>query len=148
MREWLGVDDAAFYGDAFAILPMAFCFPGYDGKGPTGKGGDLPPPKICAQIWREQAMAYLVSHLRVMLLVGQYAQAWHLKAKKRRTLTETVADWRDRFDEAETSGVLMLPLPHPSWRNTGWLKKNPWFEAELIPLLQKRVAKALADRAA
>ena len=143
LRAWMGVGEAEFYESGrLAIAPMAFCFPGYDGKSPTGKGGDLPPPRVCAAIWRERVMAQLAG-LRLILLVGSYAQAWHLGARRGRTLTETVGGWRDRLAEAEAGGPLILPLPHPSWRNNAWLGKNPWFEADVVPLLRERVRAAL-----
>lgn len=128
LRDWLGVDEAAFYDrDKFAILPMGFCFPGYNAK-----GSDLPPPKICAETWRDRALAAM-PQVRLTVLVGGYAQAWHLGAKG---VTETVRRWRDFAPDA-------IPLPHPSWRNTAWLKKNPWFEAELLPVLRARVQEVL-----
>ncbi len=129
LRDWLGVDRAAFYDRArFAVLPMAFCFPGYDAK-----GSDLPPPKVCADTWRARALGAMPG-VKLMLLVGGYAQTWHLGT---RNVTETVAAWRDHVPA-------VLPLPHPSWRNTGWLKKNPDFEAELVPWLRARVAEVLS----
>ena len=144
LRAWMGLDEAAFYESGrLAIAPMAFCFPGYDGTGPTGKGGDRPPPKVCAAIWRARVLARLPK-LELVLLVGGHAQAWHLGAAKGRTLTETVGAWRERVAEAEETGTLILPLPHPSWRNNAWLKKNAWFEADVLPVLRARVAKAMA----
>lgn len=129
LREWMGVDREVFYDRArIAILPMAFCFPGYDAR-----GADLPPPKRCADLWRERALGALRS-VELTLLVGSYAQKWTLK--DRRPLSTTVADWR-------AFGPSMMPLPHPSWRNTHWLKKNPWFEAEALPVLRARVAALL-----
>ena len=131
LRDWLGVDEATFYDPAtFLIAPMAFCFPGYDKN-----GGDAPPPKICAAHWRQRLMAALPA-LRLKLLVGAYAQGWHLGKEAGGSLTETVARWRDY-------GPDHLPLPHPSWRNNGWLKKNPWFEKELLPELRARVRSAI-----
>ncbi|MGR3796105.1 uracil-DNA glycosylase family protein [Vannielia sp. SX4] len=132
LRDWLGVDRETFYDTArIAILPMAFCFPGYDAK-----GGDLPPPAICAETWRDAALAQ-IGPVPLTLLVGGYSQRWHLgPAAKRAGVTRTVAGWRDH-----APGV--FPLPHPSWRNTGWLKKNPWFEAELLPVLRTRVKEVL-----
>ena len=131
LRDWMGVDRATFYDRArVAILPMAFCFPGYDAK-----GGDLPPPKRCAALWREQALAAM-PQVRLTLLVGGYAQKWMLGARAARTLTETVSRWRDY-------GPDIIPLPHPSWRNTGWLRKNPWFEAEVLPELRAKVGALL-----
>lgn len=127
LRDWMGIDSATFYDrDRIAILPMAFCFPGYDAK-----GGDLPPPKRCAELWRAAALAAM-PQIRLTLLVGGYAQKWTLREKAHKTLTATVANWRDY-------GPNVIPLPHPSWRNTGWLKKNPWFEAETLPTLRHRI---------
>ena len=130
LRGWLGVDRDAFYDRRrFAVLPMAFCFPGYDAK-----GADLPPPPVCAATWRDRALAAMPG-VRLTLLIGGYAQRWHLGP---RDVTATVAGWRDA-----PPGV--LPLPHPSWRNTGWLKRNPWFESELVPELRRRVSALLAE---
>ena len=130
LRAWMGLNEDEFYeGGRLAIVPMAFCFPGYDGKGKTGNGGALPPPKVCAEKWRQ----------RVILLAGGYAQRWHLGGKMRKTLTETVAHWPQRFSEASDGSPLYLPLPHPSWRNTAWLKKNAWFEADVVPRLQATI---------
>ena len=131
LRDWMGVNEATFYDrDRIAILPMAFCFPGYDAK-----GSDLPPPKICAQTWRTPILETL-PNIRLTLLIGGYAQKWHLGTKT--GVTDTVAAWRDH-------GPGVFPLPHPSWRNTGWLKKNPWFEAELLPVLRARIAEVLTQ---
>ena len=128
LRSWLGVDRAVFYDrDAFAILPMAFCFPGYR------KGADLPPPPICAKTWRAEALASM-PQIRLTLLIGGYAQGWHLGDKRK--VSERVADWR-------AYGPAQIPLPHPSWRNTGWLRKNPWFERETVPWLRARVKELL-----
>lgn len=143
LREWLGVDEDQFYESGrFAIVPMAFCFPGHDGTGPTGKGGDRPPPKVCAEIWRERMLAPLKGQLQLALLIGGYSQAWHLGEQRRKTLTETVRAWRE-FELDPVTGAQLMVLPHPSWRNTGWLKKNPWFEEEILPELKARVAKAV-----
>ena len=132
LRDWLGVTRDVFYDQTqVAIVPMAFCFPGYDAK-----GSDLPPPPICAKTWRDQVMATLPD-IRLTLLIGGYAQSWHLGLPRAAKVSETVANWRDHLPAA-------LPLPHPSWRNTGWLRKNPWFETELLPILRTRVAKVLA----
>lgn len=144
LRAWMGLDEAQFYESGrLAIAPMAFCFPGYDGKSATGKGGDLPPPRVCSDIWRARVLGHLPD-LQLVLLVGGYSQAWHLGPAKGRTLTETVATWRDRVADEAASGQLVLPLPHPSWRNNAWLKKHPWFEAEVVPLLRDRVSAAMA----
>jgi uracil-DNA glycosylase len=130
LREWMGVGRETFYDQSrIAILPMAFCFPGYDAK-----KSDLPPPPVCAETWRARLVAALGS-VRLTLLVGGYAQRWHLGTNG--GVTATVRDWRSHEPDA-------IPLPHPSWRNTAWLKKNPWFEAELLPVLRQRVAEALA----
>ena len=130
LREWLGVHKDSFYNkDHFAILPMAFCFPGYNAK-----GSDLPPPMICAKTWRERVLG-LMPQVKLTLLIGGHAQDWHLG---KGTVSARVADWRAHLPN-------YLPLPHPSWRNTGWLKRNPWFEAEVIPTLQSRIRGALHD---
>ncbi len=131
LREWLGMDESEFYdADRVAVVPMAFCFPGYDAR-----GADLPPPPICAQTWHGQVMEEL-RDLRLLVLIGAHAQRWHLGV--RTPLTETVAGWRDHAPR-------VFPLPHPSWRNTAWLKKNPWFERDLLPVLKGRVREVLDD---
>jgi uracil-DNA glycosylase len=107
---------------------MAFCFPGYNAK-----GADLPPPRLCKETWHEQVMAQM-PNLGLILPVGLYAQRYHLGVKT--NLTETVTGWK-------THAPHVFPLPHPSWRNTGWLKKHPWFEAELLPALRRRVQELL-----
>ena len=136
LRNWMGIGEEDFYEPAkVAIIPMGFCFPGYDKK-----GGDLPPRRECAAAWRARVLAEL-PNLELVLLVGQYAQAWHLGADKRRTLTETVAAWRDYL--AKDSLPRLLPLPHPSWRNNAWISKNLWFEVELLPELKRLVQSIL-----
>jgi uracil-DNA glycosylase len=131
LRDWMEVSREEFYDERrIAIIPMGFCFPGNDAK-----GGDLPPRKECAAAWRAQLMDAL-PNIETTILVGGYAQKWHLGKGAKKTLTETVADWRD-FTPA------FFPTPHPSWRNTGWLKKNPWFETDLLPVLKRRVRKLL-----
>ena len=130
LRAWLGLDEVTFYDrDKLAIVPMAFCFPGYDAK-----GSDRPPPKICAKTWRAEVMEH-VGNVPLVLLIGGYAQTWHLGTKM--NVRDTVAAWRDFAPQA-------FPLPHPSWRNTGWLRKNPWFETEVLPVLRARVQEVLA----
>jgi len=129
LRDWLGIDAATFWDmRRVAVVPMAFCFPGYDAP-----GSDLPPPRICAETWHGEVMAALAP-VRLRVLVGGHAHRWHLGT--RAGVTATVAAWRDH-----APGV--FPLPHPSWRNTGWLKRNPWFEAELVPELRTRVREVL-----
>ncbi len=129
LRDWMGIDEATFYDlDRVAIVPMAFCFPGYDAK-----GSDRPPPKICARTWRPAVMEH-VGDVPLVLLIGGYAQSWHLGT--RTNVTDTVTRWRDHAPRA-------FPLPHPSWRNTGWIRKNPWFEAEVLPALRARVKEVL-----
>jgi uracil-DNA glycosylase len=129
LRDWLGIGEDTFYDlSRVAVVPMAFCFPGYDAK-----GSDLPPPPVCARTWHGQVMEELGS-LQTIVLVGGHAHRWHLGAKT--NVTDTVAGWRAHAPR-------IFPLPHPSWRNTAWLKKNPWFEAELVPVLRARVAEVL-----
>jgi uracil-DNA glycosylase len=131
LRHWCGLDDAAFYDQTrIAIVPMAFCFPGYDAR-----GFDLPPPPICAATWRARVLASLPA-VRLTLLVGGAAIRWHLGRKE---VTAAVADWRSHADRD------VFPLPHPSWRNTGWLKRHPWFEEELVPILRNRVRAVMED---
>lgn len=129
LRAWMGIDRETFYDKSrLAITPMAFCFPGYDAR-----GADLPPPRACAQSWAARVDAVL-GEVPLTLLVGGHAQAWHLGTRAR--VTDTVAAWRDHAPR-------IFPLPHPSWRNTAWLKKNPWFGAELVPALKARVKEVL-----
>ena len=131
LRNWLGMTADAFYDmSRVAIVPMAFCFPGYDAK-----GSDLPPPPVCARTWHAQVMAALPD-IRLTVLVGGHAHRWHLG--RRTPVTETVAGWRDHAPR-------LFPLPHPSWRNTAWLKRNPWFETDLLPPLRAEVRKVLDD---
>ncbi|SIN65800.1 Uracil-DNA glycosylase [Parasphingorhabdus marina DSM 22363] len=126
LRQWLGVTEDQFYNpDLFAIIPMGFCFPG------TGNGGDLPPRSECAPQWRQHLLDRLPG-IQLTLILGQYALDWHLGAQKSRTLTETVRRWEEFWPAA-------LPLPHPSPRNIRWFRANPWFEDDVIPVLQKRV---------
>ncbi|SDI46914.1 Uracil-DNA glycosylase [Mesorhizobium muleiense] len=132
LRDWLGVSSEEFYDTTkFAIVPMGFCFPGQDAK-----GGDLPPRRECAATWRAPLMA-LMPHIDLVLTIGIYAQSWHMGAARRPSLTETVMDWRTIWDAPTIPKV--LPLPHPSWRNTGWLKRNPWFEMDLLPFLRSEI---------
>ncbi|WP_163266939.1 uracil-DNA glycosylase family protein [Chelativorans alearense] len=132
LRDWLGVTRDEFYDPRrFAIAPMGFCFPGYDAK-----GSDLPPRRECAPAWRARLMAAM-PQIELVLTVGQYAQAWHLGTLRRKGVTETVGEWKAIFAASERPRL--LPLPHPSWRNTAWLKKNPWFEKDLLPVLQEEV---------
>ncbi|OWJ65348.1 uracil-DNA glycosylase family protein [Inquilinus limosus] len=135
LRQWLGVDPDAFYDEGrVALVSMGLCFPGTDPK-----GGDYPPPRICADTWHPR-LRPLLSEVRLTLLVGGLAQARYLGARRKASVAETVANWRDYLPD-------FIPLPHPSWRNTGWLKRNPWFEADLLPVLRARAAAALADAA-
>ena len=132
LRIWMGVDRETFYGPAIGVAAMAFCFPGTNPK-----GGDYPPPPRCATLWRPQLMAALPK-VELILLVGSYAQRWHLGDRAKGSMTETVAAWREYLPH-------FLPMPHPSWRNTGWLKRNPWFEDEIAPYLRARLAAMLAE---
>jgi uracil-DNA glycosylase len=128
LREWMGVTEDEFYDRSrVAIVPMGFCFPGYDAA-----GSDILPPAICAQTWRREALSVLPD-LRTTLLVGGAAQAWHMG---RGGVTERVRSWRDHAPET-------FALPHPSWRNTAWLNRNPWFAEEVLPALRTQVREAL-----
>jgi uracil-DNA glycosylase len=129
LRAWMGLDSEAFYDpQQIAILPMGFCFPG------TGKSGDLPPRPECASQWREDLLS-LLPNLRLTLVIGQYAQRYHLPNASK-SVTTTVQNWREHWPD-------VVPLPHPSPRNNLWLRRNPWFEQELIPVLRVRVKQIL-----
>ena len=131
LRDWMGIDRETFYDAAcIAILPMGFCFPG------SGKSGDLPPRPECAASWRAMLLERL-QHLELILALGRYAQAYHFDGKPY-PVTERVANWRQ-------SWPAVVPLPHSSPRNNGWLKQNPWFELELLPALRGRVATILDE---
>jgi len=131
LRDWLGLDRETFYdAHRVSILPMGFCYPG------TGKSGDLPPRPECAVAWRERILRELTA-VKLTLVIGQYAMAWHLGPRTKATLTETVQAWREFSPK-------LFPLPHPSPRNNIWLKKNPWFARDVVPELRKQVKAALA----
>jgi uracil-DNA glycosylase family 4 len=127
LRLWLKMTREQFYNaDNIALMPMGFCYPGRNPK-----GGDLPPLTACAPLWHEATLKHL-PNIQLILLVGQYAQAYYLKNNRKKTLTETVKSWQEFLPT-------YFPLPHPSWRNNGWRKNNPWFETDLLPELQHRV---------
>lgn len=131
LREWMAVDSELFYDESkIALVPMGFCYPG------KGKSGDLPPRPECAATWR-QPLIDALPKVRLILVIGQYAQAWHLD-KVEKNLTETVRSFRSYGEE-------VMPLPHPSPRNNIWLKRNPWFATDVLPELRARVATALGD---
>lgn len=136
LRDWMQVSRAVFYNSSrVAIVPMGFCFPGYDAK-----GSDLPPRRECAPLWRNRVLAAM-PQVELVLAVGSYAQRFHLGPVAARGMTETVRDFRTGL--AHQSGPAILPLPHPSWRNTGWLNRNPWFETELLPVLVEMVRRLI-----
>jgi len=131
LRAWLGMPAQVFYDPArVAIVPMGFCYPG------TGRSGDLPPRPECAPLWRARLLGEL-RQLRLTLIIGRYAQAWHLPGSAGQSLAEAVADWQARWPAT-------VALPHPSPRNNLWLRRNPWFEAQLLPRLRPLVQQALA----
>jgi uracil-DNA glycosylase len=137
LRMWLDVTRDEFYDPGlFAIVPMGFCFPGYDDK-----GSDLPPRRECAPRWRQVVMDAM-PQIELVLAIGQYAQGWHLGDRRAATMTQTVRNWRTYL--GSNTGPAVLALPHPSWRNTGWLKRNPWFETEVLPVLRERVKKLIS----
>lgn len=131
LREWLGIQRPLFYDQTLvAIVPMGLCYPGRDKN-----GGDRPPVKECATLWHPPLRALLPA-LELTLLVGSYAQAYYLGKSREKTLTETVRNWQNY-------GPDFMPLPHPSWRNSAWLKRHPWFAQELLPELRQRVGALL-----
>lgn len=133
LRDWTGLDPATFYDlSRVAIVPMAFCFPGQDAQ-----GADLPPPPVCARIWRDRVLA-LLPGIRLTLAIGGAAQGWHLGPGR---VTDRVANWRSHAARG------IWPLPHPSWRNTAWLRRNPWFETDLLPDLRHALSRLMEEPA-
>jgi uracil-DNA glycosylase len=133
LRKWMGIDRETFYGHpAIGVAAMAFCFPGT-----SPKGGDYPPPARCAAMWRRPLLEHLPD-VELTLLLGAPAQRWNLGERMGGSMTETAANWQAHLPR-------FLVMPHPSWRNTGWLKRNPWFEDEVTPYLGARVAAMLAE---
>lgn len=129
LRDWLAVSRDQFYNpENFAILPMGFCFPGYDAK-----GSDLPPRKECAPQWRRMALDAM-PQIKLVIAVGGYAQRWHLGRRASASVSDTVRNWHSYREDS------IIPLPHPSWRNTGWLRRNAWFDVELLPELRRQVS--------
>ena len=127
LRSWMGISREIFYDEnKIALLPMGFCYPGH------ARAGDLPPRPECAQAWRQQVLD-LMPNLKLFLVIGQYAMQWHLGERMQSNLTETVRAWRSYQPE-------IFPMPHPSPRNNLWLRKNPWFEQEVLPVLQSRIS--------
>ncbi|WP_375461600.1 uracil-DNA glycosylase family protein [uncultured Enterovirga sp.] len=136
LRAWLGLDEPTFYDDRrVAIIPMGFCFPGYDAN-----GGDLPPRPECAPVWR-RAVLDTLPRLELILPIGLHSQGWHLG--RGASLTDTVRRWQEILDGSGRPRI--LPLPHPSWRNTSWLKKHPWFEQDLLPVLRREVGALVGE---
>jgi len=132
LRRWMGINAETFYdSDKIAIIPMGYCYPG------RGKSGDLPPRRECAELWLDKLLEHL-AELRLTLLVGQYAQKHFLGPEREATLTETVQSWQAYAPD-------FFPLPHPSPRNTPWLRRHAWFEESLLPELRRQVALALED---
>lgn len=126
LREWLAVDKDTFYDEnRIAIMPMGFCYPGVQKS-----GGDAPPRPECAPLWHDELRAHL-PNIKLTLLIGMYAQAYYLGKRRKKTMTDTVKAW----PEYQPDGL--LPMPHPSWRSTGWLKKNQWFEKDVLPVLRQ-----------
>lgn len=138
LREWLGVEEESFYDPrCFAIVPMGFCFPGLDAS-----GGDLPPRRECAPAWRAALMAEM-PQVELVICLGAHAMRWHMGEAFGGSVDQAVRNWRRGLRLSPA----VIPLPHPSWRNSGWLKWNPWFAEALLPELRRRVA-GLLDPAA
>lgn len=150
LRQWLDVTPEEFYdAERFAIIPMGFCFPGYDKH-----GGDLPPRRECRLTWHDRLFD-LMPQIELIIAIGSHAQAYHLTRnpssleylqaqQKPLNMTETVKNWRRFIESNQNDGPAVLPLPHPSWRNSGWLKRNPWFESELLPVLRQKIRPLLS----
>lgn len=135
LRQWLGVDRETFYDpDKLAVVPMGFCYPG------KGKSGDLAPKAICAHTWRNKILSVL-PNIELTLVIGKYAMDWHLPERKEKNLTETVKNWKHYIEQDNP----ILPLPHPSPRNNIWLKKNPWFEEEVVKFMRQRVSELIGN---
>jgi uracil-DNA glycosylase len=133
LRDWLGIGPEIFYdATRVAIVPMGLCFPGQDAR-----GADLPPRRECAAHWRPRLMQRLGA-VELVLAIGMYAQSWHLGRFRKSTLTETVRAWREPYHALSPA---VIPLPHPSWRNNGWIAREPWFERELLPLVREHVGR-------
>jgi len=131
LRDWMDVSRETFYdASKIGVLPMGFCFPG------TGKSGDLPPRSECAELWRKDFMEHM-TEVELMLVIGKYARDWHLPDRAGETVTQTVQDWK-------ALAPSMVALPHPSPRNNRWLKKNPWFEADVLPFIKARIAELIS----
>jgi uracil-DNA glycosylase len=138
LRDWLGVEEDTFYDPRrFAIVPMGFCFPGLDAS-----GGDLPPRPECAPAWRAALMAEM-PQVELVICLGAHAMRWHMGEGFGGSVDQAVRNWRQGL----ALSPAVIPLPHPSWRNSGWLKRNPWFAAELVPELRDRVARLLGTGA-
>ncbi|MEM1365244.1 MAG: uracil-DNA glycosylase family protein [Pseudomonadota bacterium] len=147
LRKWMNVDEATFYdAGKLSIVPMGFCFPGYDAR-----GADMPPRRECKANWHDAVFAAM-PQVKLVLAIGGYAQDYHLPRRltaegKRPNLTQTVADWRTHMaprNDGPCPGAAVFALPHPSWRNNAWLKRNSWFEAEVLPQLRKHVSDCLS----
>ena len=133
LRTWLGLTRDDFYDERqIALLPMGFCYPG------RGRSGDLPPRPECAVAWRQRLLDQM-SHVKMTLALGEYAQRWHLPQSSGLTLQQRVAGWRETFPR-------LVPMPHPSPRNNMWLRRNPWFESEVVPELRDAVRSVLSEQ--
>lgn len=138
LRAWMGISRDTFYdAERIAIVPMGFCFPGQDAR-----RADLPPRAECRAAWHDRIFAAM-PQIELVLAIGHYAQTYHLGPARRRSLTDTVAAWREILDRPAYPRI--LPLPHPSWRNTGWLKRNPWFERDVLPALREEVRQLIGS---
>jgi uracil-DNA glycosylase len=136
LRDWMGIDRATFYDSArIAIVPMGFCFPGHDAK-----GGDLPPRRECRETWHDRIMP-LLAGIQLILAIGRAAQDYHLRRLGRMLAADLAGIVQASLTDRTTPRVLCLP--HPSWRNTGWLKRHPFFETDMLPVLRRAVADLL-----
>lgn len=138
LRDWLDVTSDEFYNRSlFAIVPMGFCFPGYNYS-----KADLPPRRECQEIWHEKVFQSM-PQIKLVLAIGRYAQKWHISELNHKTVSATVQDWKNILSIHQPRGYRVMPLPHPSWRNTFWLQQNPWFNTELLVYLRHLIRKFL-----
>ncbi|MDD5886699.1 MAG: uracil-DNA glycosylase family protein [Oscillospiraceae bacterium] len=131
LMRWMGIDRDVFYSPAIAIVPMDFYYPG------KGKSGDLPPRKFIAKEYHPEILG-MMPDIQLTILIGKYSMDYYLRENKKKNLTETVAAYKEYLPK-------YFPIVHPSPLNFRWQARNPWFEEEVVPELQKRVREILKE---